>query len=211
MKLKAKICGLTRREDIAAANELLPDYIGMVFYPKSKRAVSREQASALKAQLDKRIQAVGVFVNAELDFIAGLVHEGIIDVVQLHGDEDAEYIKALRAAVSVPVIKAIRVRGPESLANLAQYEVDYFLFDTYKAGMYGGTGERFSFDLASGVEIPKPYFIAGGLDPDNVREVAAQYPAAYAVDVSGGVEDPTTGLKSYALIKKFLSQLRVAR
>ena len=214
MMTKVKICGLTRSEDIECANKVKPDFIGMVFYAKSKRAVTLEQAAQLKAQLAPSIKAVGVFVNAEIDFIAKLAQASIIDIIQLHGDEDADYITSLRQElanknVSVPIIKAIRVRSEESLLNLEQYTVDFFLFDTYKPGQYGGTGERFNLEL-EGVTIPKPYFIAGGLDASNIAEVIAANPKAFAVDVSGGVEDAATGLKSPQKIEDFVSQVRQA-
>ncbi len=209
---KVKICGLTRIEDIQCANKIQPDYIGMVFYPKSKRAVTLEQAASLKAALDKSIKAVGVFVNNDIDFIARLAQADIIDVIQLHGDEDEAYIEQLRqqvAPLGVPIIKAIRVQSEESLQNLRQYPVDFFLFDTYKPGLYGGTGERFNLELEQ-VKIPKPYFIAGGLDAGNVAQVVAENFQAYAVDVSGGVEDAVTGLKSAAKMAAFVAEVRRA-
>ena len=214
MMTKVKICGLTRSEDIECANKVKPDFIGMVFYAKSKRAVTLEQAAQLKAQLAPSIKAVGVFVNAEIDFIAKLAQASIIDIIQLHGDEDADYITRLHQElanknVSVPIIKAIRVRSEESLLNLEQYQVAFFLFATYKPGHYGGTGERFNLEL-EGVTIPKPYFIAGGLDASNVAQVIAANPKAFAVDVSGGVEDAATGLKSPQKIEDFVSQVRQA-
>ena len=207
---KVKICGLTRIEDIQCANRIKPDYIGMVFYAKSKRAVTMEQAASLKAALDKSIKTVGVFVNAEPSFIAQLAQAGTIDVIQLHGDEDEAYIEQLRqqvAPLDVPIIKAIRVRSEESLLNLEQYQVDFFLFDTYKPGQYGGTGERCNLEL-EGVTIPKPYFIAGGLDASNVAHVIAENPHAYAVDVSGGVEDSATGLKDAQKMADFVAQVK---
>ena len=207
---KVKICGLTRIEDIQCANKIRPDYIGMVFYPKSKRAVTLEQAASLKAALDKSIKAVGVFVNAESSFIAHLAQAGTIDVIQLHGDEDEAYIEQLRqqvAPLGVPIIKAIRVQGEESLQSLDKYPVDFFLFDTYKPDLYGGTGERFNLEL-EGVTIPKPYFIAGGLDASNVAHVIAENPHAYAVDVSGGVEDSATGLKDAQKMADFVAQIK---
>lgn len=207
---KVKICGLSRMEDIQCANRIQPDYIGMVFYEKSKRAVTMEQAASLKAELDKSIKAVGVFVNEEIDFIAKLAQAGIIDLIQLHGDEDADYITRLRQRLanhSLPIIKAIRVCSEESLLNLEQYEVDYFLFDTYKPGLYGGTGERFNLELER-ITIPKPYFMAGGLDACNVARVIADNPHAYAVDVSGGVEDSATGLKSPEKMAAFVGQVK---
>ena len=212
MMTKVKICGLTRSEDIECANRVKPDFIGMVFYAKSERAVTAQQAAQLKAQLEQGIKAVGVFVNAEISCIAKLAQAGIIDIIQLHGDEDADYITRLHQAlanknVSVPIIKAIRVRSEESLLNLEQYQVDFFLFDTYKPGQYGGTGERFNLEL-EGVTIPKPYFIAGGLDASNVAQVIAQNPHAYAVDVSGGVEDSATGLKDAQKMADFVAQVK---
>ena len=204
---KVKICGLSRPEDIFQANKLKSDYIGFVFYPKSKRAVTQSQAALLKAMLDKEIKAVGVFVNADIAFIEKLAQLRIIDLVQLHGDEDSLYIQELRKRVYIPIIKAIRVQGEESLQNLRNYPVDFFLFDTYKPGQYGGTGERFNLEL-EGVTIPKPYFIAGGLDASNVAQVIAENPHAYAVDVSGGVEDSATGLKDAQKMADFVAQVK---
>lgn len=204
---RVKICGLSRPEDIFQANKLKSDYIGFVFYPKSKRAVTQSQAALLKAMLDKEIKAVGVFVNADIAFIEKLAQLRIIDLVQLHGDEDSLYIQELRKRVYIPIIKAIRVQGEESLQNLRNYPVDFFLFDTYKPGHYGGTGERFNLEL-EGVTIPKPYFIAGGLDASNVAQVIAENPHAYAVDVSGGVEDSATGLKDAQKMADFVAQVK---
>ena len=204
---RVKICGLSRPEDIFQANKLKSDYIGFVFYPKSKRAVTQSQAALLKAMLDKEIKAVGVFVNADIAFIEKLAQLRIIDLVQLHGDEDSLYIQELRKKVYIPIIKAIRVQGEESLQNLRNYPVDFFLFDTYKPGQYGGTGERFNLEL-EGVTIPKPYFIAGGLDASNVAHVIAENPHAYAVDVSGGVEDSATGLKDAQKMADFVAQVK---
>ena len=204
---KVKICGLSRPEDIFQANKLKSDYIGFVFYPKSKRAVTQSQAALLKAMLDKEIKAVGVFVNADIAFIEKLAQLRIIDLVQLHGDEDSLYIQELRKRVYIPIIKAIRVQGEESLQNLRNYPVDFFLVDNYKPGQYGGTGERFNLEL-EGVTIPKPYFIAGGLDASNVAQVIAQNPHAYAVDVSGGVEDSATGLKDAQKMADFVAQVK---
>ena len=204
---KVKICALSMPEDIFQANKLKSDYIGFVFYPKSKRAVTQSQAALLKAMLDKEIKAVGVFVNADIAFIEKLAQLRIIDLVQLHGDEDSLYIQELRKRVYIPIIKAIRVQGEESLQNLRNYPVDFFLFDTYKPGQYGGTGERFNLEL-EGVTIPKPYFIAGGLDASNVAYVIAENPHAYAVDVSGGVEDSATGLKDAQKMADFVAQIK---
>lgn len=203
---KVKICGLSRREDIAYVNECQPDFIGFVFYEKSKRAVTLEKALELKGLLDRSIKTVGVFVNAASAFVAELAALGAIDLIQLHGDEDADYCKKLRLLTDAPLIKAVRVRSKESLAGLEKYPVDYFLFDTYKAGVYGGTGQRFEVEL--GQDIPKPFFIAGGLDADNVAAVIKKN-KPFAVDVSGGVE--TDGRKDPKKISAFIASVRGER
>ena len=126
---KVKICGLKRKEDIAFANRLLPEYAGFVF-AVSPRQVSAGQAAKLRAELDLRIQAVGVFVQEELDFIKRLASERTIDVVQLHGDESPEYCRELRRRIKLPVIKVLRVANAASLRCAADYECDYLLLDT---------------------------------------------------------------------------------
>ena len=203
---KVKICGLSRREDIAYVNAFKPDFIGFVFYEKSKRAVTLEEALELKSLLAQELKAVGVFVNAPLEFVAELAALGAIDLIQLHGDEDAEYCKKLRLLTDAPLIKAVRVRSKESLSGLEKYPVDYFLFDTYQAGVYGGTGQRFEVEL--GQDIPKPFFIAGGLDTDNVAAVIKKN-KPFAVDVSGGVE--TDGRKDPKKISAFIASVRGER
>lgn len=200
---KVKICGLSRREDIAYVNAFKPDFIGFVFYEKSKRAVTLEKALELKSLLAQELKAVGVFVNAPLEFVAELAALGAIDLIQLHGDEDVEYCKKLRLLTDAPLIKAVRVRGRESLVGLEKYPVDYFLFDTYQSGVYGGTGQR--FDVKLGEDIPKPFFIAGGLDAGNVAEVIKKN-KPFAVDVSGGVE--TDGFKDPQKIAAFIASVR---
>lgn len=107
---KIKLCGLTRLEDIQAANRLRPDYVGFVFAPKSRRYVTTTQAKALKEVLDEGIQAVGVFVDAPMDQVARLLHEGVIDVAQLHGHEEDGYIQMLRRQTERPIWQAFQVR-----------------------------------------------------------------------------------------------------
>ncbi len=199
---KVKICGLRRNEDIAYVNAYKPDFIGFVF-AKSKRQVTAEQAMQLKAQLAPEIKAVGVFVNADVEFILQLVRAQTIDVIQLHGDEDAAYVTKLKALTDAPIIKAIRVKDAASLAGLENYPCDYLLFDTYTPGQYGGTGQRFDLTLVD--KISRPYFIAGGLDSGNVAEVLKDT-QAFAVDVSGGVE--TDGVKDKEKIAAFIAQVR---
>lgn len=177
---KIKICGLTRIEDIIAANECRPDYVGFVF-AESKRQVGIGRAEELRASLADGIQAVGVFVNENVAKIADICRLGIIDLVQLHGDEDDGYIAELRKLADVPVIKAIAVRDGVSLDSAA----DYCLYDTYSRSMRGGSGKTFDWQAVSNIE--GKFFLAGGLHCANV-ESAIRTVNPYCVDVSSGVE-----------------------
>ncbi len=199
--VKIKICGLTRKEDIEAVNSLLPDYIGFVF-AKSKRQVSVQHATELKKILQPQIRAVGVFVNAKLSDIHEIVQQGVIECVQLHGDENVDYVQALRAQINVPVIKTVRVRDASSLQNLEAYDCDFFLLEAYVASQYGGNGKTLDIKILKDVRLPKPYFIAGGLTPNNVQEIIHELDP-YGVDVSSGVE--TDGKKDAKKIAAFLS------
>ncbi len=182
--MKVKICGLSRPEDIACVNRLRPDFIGFVFAP-SKRQVSIAQAAALKKTLRPEIPAVGVFVNAEAAQITLLAQAGIIDYIQLHGDEDAAFCQYIKQATGLPVIRAVRVRDAASLQGLNNYPCDYFLFDTFVSGSYGGSGLTFDTALLAGGAIARPYFIAGGLTAENVGEGTRLPPLG--VDGAGGV------------------------
>lgn len=198
---KIKICGLKRLEDIYAVNEYKPDYIGFVFAGK-KRFVSPELAYELKQHLDKNISAVGVFVNAEIEFILKLVESGTIDVIQLHGDEDNSYIKELRSKTSVPIIKAIRVKSADDILASDDIQCDYILLDTYTDNAYGGTGEVFDWSIIP--KISRPFFLAGGLTPENIAIAAKVNP--YCLDISSGVE--TDGFKDKTKIEKAIKIVR---
>ncbi|HEX3038752.1 MAG TPA: phosphoribosylanthranilate isomerase [Caproiciproducens sp.] len=199
---KVKICGLTRMEDILAANQFHPDYIGFVF-AKSRRQVDADTARKLKSALDGGIKAVGIFVNEEINAIASLVQAGILDAVQLHGNEDEGYIASLRAKISVPIIKAVSVRSREQILSASCLPCDYLLLDTYVPGEQGGSGK--SFDWSVIPPIKKPYFLAGGLDCRNVAD-AIKILHPYCVDVSSGVE--TDGLKDSGKMAEFISKVR---
>lgn len=196
---KIKLCGLTRPEDIAAANALRPEYIGFVFAAKSKRAVSREKAAELKAQLSPEIQTVGVFVNEAPQTVAGLLNDGIIDIAQLHGQEDEAYIRRLRELTNRPLLQAFRVDGPESLAKAGKSPADLVLLDSGA----GGTGTAFDWTILDKFE--RPYFLAGGLGPDNAADAVTRL-HPYAVDVSSGIE--TAGKKDPAKMAAFVAAVR---
>lgn len=200
---KIKICGLSRLEDIQYCNELKPDYIGFVFFEKSKRNVSFEKAKELKSALDENIKVVGVFVNATIDFIVELCNNSIIDFIQLHGNEDSYYIKDLKSKVDTPIIKAVRVQSAEEILKADTLSCDYLLLDTYVSDIVGGSGLTFDWSIIP--KINKPFFLAGGLTSENVSK-AIETCNPYAVDVSSSVE--TDNFKSYDKIKKFISQVR---
>ncbi|MGI6004015.1 MAG: phosphoribosylanthranilate isomerase [Christensenellales bacterium] len=198
---KVKICGLRRMQDIEAVNRALPDFIGFVF-AKSRRQVDAEQASKLKHYLDPRILSSGVFVNQAPDFILDLHRESVIDMAQLHGDEDEKFIKKLRQS-GCPVIRAVPVK--DRLPDLPE-NADYLLFDT-ASPQRGGTGSAFDWRILSGYEGP-PYFLAGGLDAGNVCEAIALL-RPYCVDVSSSVE--TDGIKDAEKIGHFTRLVKEMR
>lgn len=195
---KIKLCGLSRVCDIDAANALGCDYIGFVFAPKSPRYVTEETAAALKSRLDPAIQAVGVFVNETPENVASLMERGIIDLAQLHGQEDGEYLSRLRSLTAKPVIQAFRVLGAETLTRAEASGADFILLD---AG--AGTGTVFDWSILN--KIRRPYFLAGGLTPENARE-AVETLRPYAVDVSSGIE--TERKKDRAKMEAFVAAVR---
>lgn len=207
--VKVKICGLKRVQDIEIVNNFRPDYIGFVFAP-SKRQISLESAKHLKHLLHPSIKSVGVFVNEPLESLLKYEEEGIMDRIQLHGDEDIVYLKKLKKASKLPIIKAFRIRSgnclEESLIGdrtLFECElIDYVLLDSYHPLAYGGSGERFNWQILK--QIHRPYFLAGGIGIENVKE-ALQY-TPYAIDVSSKVE--TDGVKDEYKIKELIKRVR---
>lgn len=198
---KIKICGLKRECDIDFVNVAKPDYIGFVF-ADTKRYISPNDAKNLKKRLDKSIKAVGVFVNADISLVLWLVNEKVIDLVQLHGDEDDEYIKKLKSQTDVPIIKAVRVKTADDIISVDKCLADFLLLDKYSGECYGGTGECFDWSMIP--KISKPYFIAGGITAENVSSALMYNP--YAVDVSSGVE--TDGFKDKEKIISFVKKVR---
>ncbi len=181
--MKIKLCGLTRTQDILAANDCLPDYIGFVF-ANSRRQVTPRRAYELRTLLDSRIQAVGVFVDAPVEEIAALYDEGIIDFAQLHGNEDAAYLCALREICPCPIIKAVRVSDKRDILKAQTLPSDFMLLDTYVPGEMGGSGKSFNHALIP--PLNKPFFLAGGISAHNLVQAMRANP--YALDVSSGIE-----------------------
>lgn len=184
---KIKICGLFRERDIDFVNEAEPDYIGFVF-AKSRRQVSEPEAFRLRKKLKDGIIPVGVFVNAPIEHIASLYRNQVIALAQLHGGEDEAYISALKALCPIPVIKVFSIESARiGSKGWGPSGADYLLFDSGS----GGSGKPFDWSLIDPSGMQSRWFLAGGLNTDNIADALALNP--YGVDVSSGVE--TDGVK----------------
>lgn len=193
--MKIKICGLFRQEDIEYVNKAKPDYIGFVF-AKSRRQVTYSQAKELKENLNQNIQSVGVFVDESIDNIVKLVNDNIIDIVQLHGKEDHQYITQLKKYIHCPIIKAMRIKDNDIPCE--KYDVDYYLLD----GSQPGSGQTFNWDFIQ--QMDKPFFLAGGIDLNNIDK-ALKIPC-FGIDVSSGVE--TNGMKDQLKIEEIVRRVK---
>ena len=200
---KIKICGLRRQEDVTYVNECLPDYAGFVF-AKSRRQVTKEQVRELKKNLHPAITAVGVFVNEPAANVAELLNEEVIQIAQLHGDEDEVYIQELRTRMQRgKLMKAIRVTKRQDITQAEMLPVDYLLYDAFSGNEYGGTGKVFDWSLLS--EVERPYFLAGGINIDNVEEAVRRW-KPYAIDLSSAVE--TDGWKDREKIIAIVEKIK---
>ena len=199
MRTRVKICGLTAEHDVHAAAALGVDAIGLVFFAASPRAVDIGRARRLCACLPPFVTSVGLFVNADADYVRGVLAEVPLDLLQFHGDEAPDYC----ASFGRPWIKAIRMRPGTDLEALTERycNASGLLLDTYDPAAAGGTGRRFDWDLVPAALAPH-VVLAGGLDPDNVAE-AIRRVRPYGVDVSGGVE-AEKGKKDQAKMAAFL-------
>ena len=196
---RIKMCGLQRPEDIEAAGELLPEYIGFVFFPGSKRYVAPETERALKAGLNPGIRTVGVFVDEKPETVAKLLSDGTIDMAQLHGSEDEAYLADLRKRTDKPLIRAFRVRGAEDALRAQASSADEILLDA-------GAGDGKTFDWSWLRQVKRPYFLAGGLTPENAGRAVREL-KPYAVDVSSGIE--TGGFKDIVKMRAFVRAVRM--
>tara|TARA_B100001059_G_C17646440_1_gene482081 strand:- start:90 stop:710 length:621 start_codon:yes stop_codon:yes gene_type:complete len=201
--VRSKICGITRIEDALAAIAAGADAIGLVFYPKSPRAVDIAQAQAILAALPPFVTTVGLFVNMPREQLNALLAQVPLDLLQFHGDETA----ADCAGYNRPFIKALRIKSDDDVAAMiGEYPAaSGILLDTFVPGIPGGTGEAFDWSL-----VPKgldtPIILAGGLTPENIASAIAQV-QPYAVDVSGGVE-ASKGIKDAAKVRAFVAAVR---
>jgi len=206
--IKVKICGVTNAQDALWAANLGADYIGLNFYSQSPRKVSAKNAKEIAGQLPPFVTTVGVFVDEDPAVIAKLVKSVPLKAVQLHGGESPDYCRSVKA-LGIKVIKAFRLQKPLELAEATAFAdaVDFFLFDRFSDDAPGGTGETFAWEwLETAPQLNEPWFLAGGLTPDNVSQAVKQtHPPA--VDVCSGVERLPTR-KDFEAMKKFIQTVK---
>ena len=204
MRTRAKICGITRVEDVHAAADAGCDAIGLVFYPPSPRSLTQAQAEVLVKAIPAYIQVVGLFVNSTADEIQGILKTVPLDILQFHGDESPEQCQAIAQQVRRRWYKAIQVKPDlDVVAEIQRYQAagaSAVLLDAWHPDLKGGTGH--SFDWSTFPQLDIPLILAGGLNPDNIEQ-AIHTTQAYAVDVSGGVES-AKGIKDQQLIERFM-------
>ena len=193
-----KFCGIRRDEDVTFVNELLPEYIGLIFYEKSHRNVTKQRAKQIRQALSPEIKAVGVFVDKPVKEVADICSYAGLNLIQLHGNEDEDYITGLRKLTDLPVIKAVRFKNADDLYNAQNLSADYLLVDTYIKDSVGGTGKTFDWNKLP--PLNKPYFLAGGITTDNFKD--ALKTDAYCIDISSGIE--TDKVKDYDKMKQII-------
>lgn len=205
-RIRIKICGMKDPENLAEAVELQPDYLGFILYKGSSRYVSMELAAGLVKLISSPIRKVGVLVNEPVEDAIGIAQSGIFDLLQLHGNESADYCREL--SLHTGIIKAFQIENslPGNLADFQPY-VTYFLFDT--AGRkFGGSGEKFNHKVLDGFSSEKKYMLSGGISPDDsdyIRSIMTERIAA--IDLNSRFE-VSPGIKNIKLLKEFIDKIR---
>jgi phosphoribosylanthranilate isomerase len=208
MSAKVKICGLTRLDDARLAVESGAWALGMIFHADSPRHVDVERAAEIATAFRRRCEVVGVFVNAPLDDVLRTLGSVPLTMLQLHGDEGPSYCAEAARRSGLKVIKAVRARDVHAVRALSAFHTDFHMIDAYVPGTYGGTGERFDWELAAARPPGTPLVLSGGLTAENVGEaLALTHP--YAVDVSSGVE-AAPGVKDPYRVQAFFEAVRSA-
>jgi phosphoribosylanthranilate isomerase len=205
---RVKICGLSTLADAEAAADLGAWALGMIFWPQSPRACTVEQAEAIGAQLHRRVELTGVFVNAPLDEVAVTADVCRFSMLQLHGDEGPAYCQEVARRTGCKVIKAARVHDAAQVRALRAYHTDLHLLDAHSPRAPGGTGESFDWELARLHPGAPPVILSGGLTPDNVGQ-AIEAAAPFAVDTASGTE-AAPGRKDPAKLIAFFRAVEAA-
>ena len=213
MTLAVKICGINSDAAMAAAVAARVDYVGLMFYPPSPRYLTRPDAARLARQVPQGIRRVGVFVDAPDQMIAETLNEVALDALQLHGAETPARVADIRARFALPVIRAVKLAGPDDLAAARAFAdaADMLLFDAkpppdMAGGLPGGNAISFDWRLLAGYRGTRPWMLSGGLTAANLAQ-AVPITGARAVDVSSGVET-APGVKDPALITAFAAAAR---
>lgn len=205
---RVKICGITNLKDAKLAEKLGADIEGFIF-AESPRRITPEKAHSIIKKLNPGILKAGVFVNEKAAVVNSLIKKLHLNIAQLHGDEPVSYLKKIKGAM---IVKAIRVKSLTDLKKqIKSYEkhADAFLFDTYSKAARGGTGICFDWKMLKGLKLSKPFFVAGGINPENVKK-AIKESAPYGVDVSSGVEKEK-GKKSEGKMRKLFKEIKFSR
>ncbi len=206
-----KICGIKNEDTLICCEDNSVDFFGMIFYPKSPRNISIEDASNLQKKSENlNINGVGVFVNKNINEIEDIINKVRLKYVQLHGSEDEEYIKTLKR-IGVKVIKSISISNINDLRNISNYNSsDYFLFDykPMKNELPGGNAKSFNWNILKNLNTNKPWFISGGISIKNIQEILSDI-NPYGVDLSSGVEKEL-GIKDNHIINNFIDKLKNA-
>jgi phosphoribosylanthranilate isomerase len=195
-----KVCGITNVADARVAAEAGADAVGFIF-AESPRKVGVEEVCGISIALPENVLKVGVFVNAPPEEVLRAAQEAGLDLAQLHGDETPETVAAVRAG-GLPVMKAIRVRNREDLADVERFDADLVLLDAYSEKARGGTGNRFDWGVAKSLKGRGNIVVSGGLAPENVRE-AVDFFEPYGVDASSSLED-APGKKNEDSVRRFI-------
>jgi len=203
--VKVKICGITNLEDALAAIDMGADLLGFNFYPESKRFIPVEKALDIINKMPTFVDTVGVFVNAEVDHIRNVARQGLLNWIQLHGDETPQFCDSFRWS-NARVIKAIRVKSPLDIKTANDFYTDAILFDTYSPYEYGGTGETFDWSLIRNLQ--KRVFLAGGITPENA--VDAVEVGVYGIDICSGIES-YPGKKDHEKMKRLFDNIKHVR
>jgi phosphoribosylanthranilate isomerase len=203
---RIKLCGITSRDDALMAVDAGAWAVGCILWPGSPRACDPAEAAGIAAAVRRRAHVCGVFVNATLDHVAGLVDGIGLTMVQLHGDEGPAFCAEVARRTGAKVIKAAPVRGLADIRALETFHTDYHLLDAHRSGMRGGTGETFDWELVRTRRSKIPLVLSGGLGPENVAEaIAAVHP--FAVDSASGTES-APGVKDPAKVAAFVDAVQ---
>lgn len=205
--MKIKFCGIRRLEDVTAVNLCQPDYMGMILSGGFRRSISQEQAQRLVQEKSDAIAAVGVFVNESSETICRMAEQLHLQVIQLHGNESAEQIQTLQQKIGLPVWKALRIGTLEELEAAGTNPADCLILEGKTGAGIGGTGVCADWELLARHSWNRSFFLAGGLQPENVLEAIATV-SPTGVDFSSGIEED--GVKSLRRMKQLMTLIRGA-